>query len=136
MTGYRSRHHLLIISFARFYLFFVEDPIGLIFAPIRLSRFHRLAHRIVVEGIFDLLDRGVVLHSRIFVAFPIAFYVSLFIFTHQAIVGLEVIEIHFDVGVADDLNIFDIFMLALLIRFLPQLIEVDLRIEIHLRLLV
>ena len=63
---------------------------------------------------------------------------GLFIFTHETIVLLEVIKIHFNVRVVKYLNIIDIFILVLLIRFLSQiiLVEVYLRIEIDLWLLV
>ena len=61
---------------------------------------------------------------------------GLFIFTHETIVLLEVIKIHFNVRVVKHLNIINVFILALLVRFLSQLVEVYLRVEIHLWLLV
>lgn len=89
----------------------------------------------ITNRVLYLLNSSVVL-PLMFFAFPIAFNMGLFILAHQTIVCLEVIEIQLNIGIVNDLNIVHIFILVFLIRFLSQLVEVYLRIEIHLWLLV
>lgn len=111
---------MLVIPFAHFDLLFVEDTIRLIFAAVRFGRLHGLPHRVVVKRILHL--------RSVLVLLPFALHVGLLVFAHQAVIGLEVVKVQFDVRVVDDLDVVDVFVLVLLVRFLAELVEVHLRL--------